>query len=120
MVNPTQNGVLKKDDNGYPVMGGTASSDNATIINSSFDSSTRKLLVLGTSGGSPGIELPTGTVDGANTTFVVTNTPRWLSVDGISKFDATNNPSNPGWSYAAGTITILDGSPPTLSIVSFY
>lgn len=41
----TSNGTLKKDDNGYPVMGGTSSTDNATIINSSFDSSTRRLLV---------------------------------------------------------------------------
>lgn len=40
----TQNGVLKKDDNDNPVMGGTSSSDNATIINSSYDPVTRRLL----------------------------------------------------------------------------
>lgn len=41
----TQNGVLQKDDNDYPVMGGTSSSDNNTVINSAFDPATRRLLV---------------------------------------------------------------------------
>lgn len=40
----TQNGALKKDDNDNPVMGGTSSSDNATIINAAFDPVTRRLL----------------------------------------------------------------------------
>lgn len=40
----TQNGVLQKDDNGYPVMGGTSSVDNETIINSALDPVTRRLL----------------------------------------------------------------------------
>lgn len=40
----TQNGVLKRDDNDQPVMGGTSSSNNATIINASFDPVTRRLL----------------------------------------------------------------------------
>lgn len=39
----TQNGVLKRDDNMNPVMGGTSSADNATIINASFDPVTRRL-----------------------------------------------------------------------------
>lgn len=41
----TSNGALKRDDNDTPVMGGTSSVDNATIINSSFDPITRRLLV---------------------------------------------------------------------------
>lgn len=44
MSNPTQNGVLKKDDNGYPVMGGTSSVDNSTIVNCAIDPVTRRLL----------------------------------------------------------------------------
>ena len=40
----TQNGSLARDDNDYPVMGGTSSSDDATIINSAFDPVTRRLL----------------------------------------------------------------------------
>lgn len=50
----TQNGVLKHDDNDYPVMGGTSSSDNATIINSAFDPVTRRLLVDSAGGGGTG------------------------------------------------------------------
>jgi len=40
----TQNGSLKKDDNDCPVMGGTSSADNQTIINSAYDPITRRLL----------------------------------------------------------------------------
>lgn len=46
----TQNGVLKRDDNDQPVMGGTSSSDNATIINAAFDPVTRRLLTDSASG----------------------------------------------------------------------
>lgn len=41
----TQNGVLKRDDNDSPVMGGVSSVDGVTIINSAFDPVTRRLLV---------------------------------------------------------------------------
>lgn len=71
MVNPTQNGRLAKDDNGYPVMGGTASSDNATIINSSFNSSNRRLLVQATTGGTGTWWKVTGAIDGVNKTFTI-------------------------------------------------
>ncbi len=51
MANLTQNGSLMRDDNDYPVMGGTSSSDDATIIDSAFDPITRRLLVDATGGG---------------------------------------------------------------------
>lgn len=58
----TQNGSLKRDDNDYPVMGGTSSSDNATIINSAFDPITRRLLTDTAGGGSGTVtEVDTGT-----------------------------------------------------------
>lgn len=47
-----QNGKLARDDNDTPVMGGTSSSDNATIINSAFDPVTRRLLTDSAGGGS--------------------------------------------------------------------
>ena len=54
-MNPTQNGVLQHDDNGYPVMGGTSSLDDSTIINAAFDPVTRRLLTDSAgSGGTPG------------------------------------------------------------------
>ena len=54
-MNPTQNGVLQHDDNGYPVIGGTSSLDDSTIINAAFDPVTRRLLTDSAgSGGTPG------------------------------------------------------------------
>lgn len=50
MTDITQNGSLKRDDNDSPVMGGTSSSDNATIINAAFDPVTRRLLTDSASG----------------------------------------------------------------------
>lgn len=59
-------------------------------------------------------ETPTGTINGVNTTFTVVNTPKWISVDGLNKFVTAN------YTYVAPTITITDGAPPVLSIMSFY
>lgn len=69
----TQNGVLKKDDNGYPVMGGTSSVDNATIINSAFNPANRRLLVQapGGTGGTGTWWKVNGTIDGVNVTFTI-------------------------------------------------
>lgn len=67
MANPTQNGVLKRDDNDYPVMGGTSTVDNATIINSSFDPITRRLLTTG-AGGSGSITVTDGVTTVSNVT----------------------------------------------------
>lgn len=49
-------GVLKKDDNGYPVMGGVSSSDANAVLNSKIDPITGRLLVDtgGGGGGTPG------------------------------------------------------------------
>lgn len=60
MANPTQNGVLKRDDNDVPVMGGTSSVDNTTIINSAFDPVTRRLLTDSSSGSGTVTEVDTG------------------------------------------------------------
>lgn len=73
-MNPQQNGVLKRDDNDYPVMGGTSSVDNQTIINSSFDPLTRRLLVDSTGGSSTNF-VDNEIVSGSGTTFTLANTP---------------------------------------------
>lgn len=62
----------------------------------------------------PFIETPGGTPNGVLTTFTVTNEPKWISVDGLNKFVTTN------YTYSSGTITITDGAPPVVSIMSFY
>ncbi len=68
----------------------------------------------GSGGGSLAIEIPTGTVNGVNTVFTVLHTPVFISVDGINKFPSLN------YTYSIGTITIIDGAPPVISIYSFH
>ena len=60
------------------------------------------------------LETPPETPDGVRTTFTLLNTPKWISVDGGNKFATTN------YTYVGTTLTITDGAPPTVSIVSFY
>lgn len=66
------------------------------------------------SGGGINIETPSGTVDGTNVTFVVLNTPKYIVVDGVSKFVTLH------YTLAGLIITIVDGAPPALYIRSFY
>lgn len=47
----TQNGVLQRDDNDYPVMGGVSSSDGNTVLNARIDPVTGRLLVDNSGGG---------------------------------------------------------------------
>jgi hypothetical protein len=56
-------GVLQKDDNGYPVMGGVSSSNPVKVLNSEIDPLTGRLLVDSTGGGGTGTvtEVDTGT-----------------------------------------------------------
>lgn len=68
----------------------------------------------GSGSGSTAVETPTGTVNGANTSFTVVNQPLYIIVDGISKFSSLH------YTYLAGTITITDGAPPTQFIRSVY
>lgn len=112
----TQNGVLQKDDNGYPVMGGTSSTDDNTVINSAFDPSTRRLLVDGTGGGGGGVnvETPVGTVDGSNNVFTVSHTPKFVVVDSSSYFETLH------YTYSAPTITMNVLLAPTQFIRSIY
>ena len=72
----TQNGVLKKDENDNPVMGGTSSSDNVTIINSAFNPSTRRLLTDSASGSGTVTSVSVVTANGfAGTVATATTTP---------------------------------------------
>lgn len=76
----SQNGALKKDDNGYPVMGGTSSANNSTVINSAFDPATRRLLTSSavTTSGSATAQTSTNanvvqvTVGAADASYLVT------------------------------------------------
>ncbi len=73
----TENGALKRDDNEAPVMGGTSSVDNVTIVNSAFDPVTRRLLTDSAGGGSGTVtSVSVVTANGfAGTVATATTTP---------------------------------------------
>lgn len=58
------------------------------------------------------IETPSGTVNGSNTTFTVTNTPVYLVIDGATYFE------NAGYTIAG--LTITTATEPSSFIRSFY
>ena len=60
------------------------------------------------------IETPTGTVNGVNTSFDVTNTPRFIIVDGFVRF------SGLGYTYSAPTISVDPLAPPVDYIRSVF
>lgn len=99
----TENGSLQRDDNDYPVMGGTSSSDDQTIIDSAFDPITRRLLVddSGTGGGFSELTA-TGTVNGINTQFQFSGQPTYIVSDGVWLKSLDNN-SGVQWTWNSGT-----------------
>jgi hypothetical protein len=64
--------------------------------------------------GSVTIEVPTGDVDGSNTTFTVSNEPKFVIIDGLVRRDTK------GYDYADGTITVDPLIPPSYDIFSIY
>lgn len=62
------------------------------------------------SGGGVNIETPSGTINGSNTNFTVTNEPKYVVVNALTYFDGA------GYSYSGGTIT-FDIPPATGSAI---
>ena len=60
------------------------------------------------------VETPVGTVDGSNVTFTVSNEPKYVIVDGLTRFVGF------GYTYAGGTITVDALAPPVEHIRSIY
>lgn len=65
------------------------------------------------SAGSSAPTIPVESPDGSRTTFTFATKPKWVSVDGVNKFETTN------WSYSGTTLTVTDGAPPVNSMVGF-
>lgn len=65
---------------------------------------------ISTSGGSIGVEVPSGTINGSNTAFTVSNEPKYVVVNTLTYFEGA------GYSYAGGTIT-FDIPPATGSFI---
>lgn len=57
-------------------------------------------------------ETPTGTVNGTNVTFTVTNVPKFIIVDGVSYFE--------GQGYSRATLTLTTDIAPAGFIRSAY
>jgi len=115
----TQNGVLQKDDNGYPVMGGTSSADDATIINAAFDPVTRRLLVDAAAGGGTGTWYDvSGTIDGSNVTFTI---PVAVGSDFLLFLARQPQMGTTDFTYVAGvgTTTITYVTAPDASLSGF-
>ena len=67
----------------------------------------QSLIRLGGGGGGMSLpETPSGTVNGVNTTFYVTSLPKFIIVDGVSKFQDVH------YTLTGSTIEIIDNSPP--------
>lgn len=59
-------------------------------------------------------EVPTGAINGSNTTYTVANEPLFVLIDGLMRTDGY------GYTYTTGTIEVDALTPPVQSIVSFY
>lgn len=109
----TLHGSLAIDDNDKPVMGGTSSVDNETIIDSAYDPTTRRLLVTVSGGGSTIVynDTVSGTINSSNTIFTVPNTIAYA----IALFLA-GEPYQQGVDYTISGTTITFTTPPDISL----
>lgn len=64
------------------------------------------------------IEIPSGTVDSSNVTFVVAHLPLYIEVSGQTMVSQTTDPSQYGYTYSSGTVTFVIA--PTQTPHSFY
>ena len=104
------NEILQRDDNRITVLGGVTDDSNQFITQLRIDPATGRLKVsaTGVTALGTGIENPTGTVDGNNTTFTVANTPVWVEVSGQVMVSQSQDATNYGYTYSAGTITFVN------------
>lgn len=72
------------------------------------------ITITGGAGNGVNIETPSGTVNGTNLSFNVSNEPKYIIVDGVSKFVTTH------YTYSGGTITLLADNSPSQFIRSVY
>ena len=112
--------ILHRDDNRITVLGGVTDDSNQFVTQLRVDPVTGRLKVsaTGVSALATAIENAVGTVDGANTTFTVSNTPVWIEVSGQVMVSQAQDSGNYGYSYAGGTVTFVNA--PTQTPHSFY
>ena len=104
-------GDAKRDSNLVATLLGVSSVDGVTPVTLYVDPTTHRLLV---SSSGPTEETPVGTVNGSNVTFTVSNTPKFVIIDGMFRV------SGQGYTYSGGIITVDSLIPPVQFIRSFY
>ena len=100
----------KRDANYITTLLAVSNVDGTTPVTLYADPITHRLLVSS----STNVETPTEIVNGVNTTFTVTNEPKFIIADGIVRF------SGFGYTYTADTIEVDPLIPPTSFIRSIY
>lgn len=105
-----------RDQNRVTVALGVSSTSAVTPLPFTIDSSTGRLLVDSSGGGSGSftVETPVGVVDGSNVTFTVSHTPKAIVTDGTTRFAGL------GYTYSAPTITVDALLAPVSYIRSLY
>lgn len=104
---------------GKPLTGVTTLNFSGGTLTSVGDGSTATYTPAA-GGGGANIEIPVGTINASNAVFTVSNTPKWIAVDGVNKYSTASADGTIGFTYSAPTITITDGAPPFNNIASFY
>lgn len=104
-------GDAKRDSNMVVTLLAVSNVDGLTPVTLYADPTTHRLLVS-----SSGVteETPDGLVNGSNITFTVSNTPKFVIIDGMFRV------SGQGYTYSGGTITVNALIPPVDFIRSFY
>lgn len=104
--------IASRDQNQVPTLIGVSSSDGTSIVKVWVDPNTHRLLVSGS--GLVGFQQPTGTVNGVNTTFIFTNAPNAIVIDGVTK-QKVGSDGTINWT---GTTTVVLSVPPAFDIFS--
>lgn len=116
------NEILKRDENRVTVLGGITDDSNQFVTQLRIDPATGRLKVSATGVSAGKVEVPTGTVNGVNTTFTVQNLPVWMDVSGQVMVSQATDPTNFGFTVSAppAPYTITFSNPPTQTPHSFY
>lgn len=102
-----------RDENAVPTLIAVSSSDGFSPTRLWANPSTHRLLVSAGGGSFVSTEVPSGTVNGSNTVFTFTNTPKVIVVD-----QGRTMMNGSGWSLT-GLVATLDVAP-TFEIFSIY
>lgn len=107
-----------RDENSVPTLIAVSSVDGFTPIRLYADPVTHRLLVDASGGGAGiSVEVPTGAVDGSNLTYIFTNQPQAVSVDGLLR-RATKGYTISG--LGPYTVTVDALTPPVYDIFGIY